>query len=139
MQLQTVPVTKYEDMLHMCTSREKPTQTTNAGSNEADSPSAAGAKRLARTSRRAVHMASSSYRPLPKVPGEFSAQALAGKRPDWVLRLQRCSLHCADLPTRPLLRFQMPRRICGEKESTLHVSPHVRRLSSGAACVLGNF
>lgn len=33
-----------------------------------NSPRAAGAKRLARTSRRAVHMASSSYRPLPQVP-----------------------------------------------------------------------
>lgn len=33
-----------------------------------NSPRAAGAKRLAKTSRRAVHMASSSYRLLPRVP-----------------------------------------------------------------------
>lgn len=37
-----------------------------------NSPRAAGAKRLAKTSRRAVHMASSSYRLLPKVPVEVS-------------------------------------------------------------------
>lgn len=97
---------------------------TNTCFNEPNSPSAAGAKRLARTSRRAVNMASSSsssYRPLLKVPDKFSTQCFAGKCPSWVLPLWHRSLHCATLPTGPqqalLLGFQMPSKVCQKQNN----------------------
>lgn len=96
---------------------------TNTCCNEPNSPSAAGAKRLARTSRRAVNMASSSssYRPLLKVPDKFSTQCFAGKCPSWVLPLWHRSLHCATLPTGPqqalLLWFQMPSKVCRKQNN----------------------
>lgn len=97
---------------------------TNTCFNEPNSPSAAGAKRLARTSRRAVNMASSSsssYRPLLKVPDKFSTQCFAGKCPSWVLPLWHRSLHCATLPTGPqqalMLGFQMPSKVCQKQNN----------------------
>lgn len=56
-----------------------------------DSPRAAGVKRLAKTSRRAVHMASSSDRLLPGVPLLFSlsAQPVPESAPSTVTLLAR--------------------------------------------------
>lgn len=70
---------------------------TNTCFNEPNSPSAAGAKRLARTSRRAVNMASSSssYRPLLKVPDKFSTAVLLANAP------AGCFLYGTDPSTAP--------------------------------------
>lgn len=59
-------------------------------------------------------MASSSYRPLPKVPVEFSTQSFVGKRLDRVLPLWHASLHSATLPG--VLHWRRtPRGICRRK------------------------
>ena len=73
-------------------------------------------------------MASSSYRPLLKVPVEFSSQFFSGKCPDRVLPLWHGYLHSATLPTRQrvlLHWFQMPSKICHKKKNknkNMHVS-----------------
>lgn len=82
------------------------------------SPRAAGAKRLAKTSRRAVHMASSSYRLLPKVPDEVSL--FAGECPSRVSLLRHRSLHYDTSHRITSPAPLVPNVVCERKEIKSH-------------------